>query len=180
MSARTFPIPYPTRINNADEALLQDIILSNRLRADQKGPYKESSLIDQPVGSRPFLEQGSVPYSSLAPSTDYTLISFRAPRGFRGVLSNISNWVSVGGFPEGQGVLTWRYALGDGWLFEYGTVLYTIQPDLTGAMVGRGGMIIMPNQTLSVTLTTGPDLSTLDPNSVVCARLKGWYVPDVP
>lgn len=180
MSAKTFPVTPYNFFSNADENILQDIILYRKMQAQRHPLYDRDTLLTTPSNAQEFLENGSAPVSSLVPSSTIPLISYAIPRGYYGVLTDRSCWVTGSGFPEGQNVISWSIAIGDGWMYDHGNILYSIGPDFSTDIVGQGGVLLLPNQTVTFSLNTSADLSSLALADLVRVRLKGWLVPLTP
>lgn len=176
MPAYTANSPY-TRFTEADQALmLEQQALRKAIRLQKKNPlYPHDQIMVQPPNSTPFIETGSIQASDMAINTRYLLLEFTVPNGCVGVMKNRSHWVEGAGFIEGSGALRWSVAIGDGWIYNEGNMLYSIGPDNDGAITGSGGGIVLrPNMVVRYYVTTS-DPITLDASAVVLARLRGWY-----
>jgi hypothetical protein len=175
--AYALPRPY-LQFTESDQSLMQDIMVLRQLRRKNAALYKADTIMSQPPNSLALLKTNSVAVSTMVASTTYTLFNFRVPDGFYGVLKNRGHWVDGAGFVEGSGTLRWALAIGDGWAYDQGQMLYTIGPDHgTDVTAEGGGILIRPNQNVTYTVSTGADITPLDANAIVIARIKGWYVP---
>lgn len=174
--AYAVPRPY-LAFTEGDASILSDIRILRQLKRQNRALYRQDTLMVQPPNSLPVLKTGSIAVSAMANSTTYTIFTFRIPDGCYGVLKNRGHWVSGSGFIEGSGVLSWALAIGDGWAYDQGNMLYTVGPDLgTDVTSDGGGILLRPNQMVKYTVTTG-DISSLGADAVVIARIKGWYIP---
>ena len=180
MSAKTFPVTPNNFFFDGDEQILQSIIIHRRMQAQKHPLYDRDALLTTPSNAQEFLKTGSALVSSLVPSSTVNLISYQIPRGYYGVLTDRSCWVTGSSFPEGQNVISWSIAIGDGWLYDHGNLLYSIGPDFSTDIVGQGGVLLLPNQTITFSLNTSADLSSLALADNVMARIKGWLVPLTP
>ena len=177
MSAKTYPVTSNSTFTPADEAILQEIILHRRLKQSRHPLYGKDALMLQPSNAQEFLKTGSIAASSLVASTTTNLIDYQIPRGHYGVLTDRSCWVTGSSFIEGSGVISWSLSVGDGWLYDHGQLLYTIGPDFSTQIVGQGGVLLLPNQSVTFALNTSADVSSLALDAVAMARIKGWLVP---
>lgn len=180
MSAKTFPVTPNNYFSHGDERILQDIILHRKLQAQKHPLYDRDVLLTTPSNAQEFLRTGSAAVNTLVVSSTIALISYAIPRGYYGVLTDRSCWVTGSSFPEGQNVISWSIAIGDGWMYDHGQLLYSIGPDFSTDIVGQGGVLLLPNQTVTFSLNTSADLSSLALGDLVMARIKGWLVPLTP
>lgn len=174
MPAYALPRPY-LEYNASDAVLASRMQTLKRMKAYEQGLYAPDVIMNEPVKSQPFLKTGSIVASSMVAATTYTLIRYTIPPGTYGVLKNRGHWVDGSGFVEGSGTLTWSLAIGDGWVYDEGRMLYTIGPDDDGEITSSGGgILIRPNSVIKYTVSV-TDPSLLDPSTQIIARLRGWY-----
>ena len=160
-----------------DQGIVAEFSRLTALRNGKKALYGAMSTSVQPPNSEQLFWPGSIAVSLMANNTTYTLIDRQIPDGCVGVLKNRANWFNGSGFIEGSASLTWSILVGEGYLYDHGSILYTIGPDQgTELASDGGGLILRPNLRIRYQVTTG-DISGLDSVGVVLARLKGWIVP---
>lgn len=139
---------------------------------EEETPVRQSWWLDPPPGFRPFDYQASIAVP--AAPTETTVLTMLADTSFGGVLHGIVCCFVGTGFVEGSGDLTWRLLINGNPHDGYGQVIVSLgQPNFQEVV--RGGIIFMPRDTITVTVTNiNPALAT----GRTVVRLAGYKVPE--
>ena len=130
---------------------------------------------EPPENFQPFDFAGVIDTPAISgPLTDSLVLSFQVPRGFDGVVKDLSHNVTGGGFVEGSGDLVWRLRVDNQYVKNYGRI--TVQ----------FGTIAEPRATYGIVLRSGQTFRYLVANAaygvggtkIVCSA-RGWFYPRV-
>lgn len=106
---------------------------------------------------------------------DHAVVSFQVPTGYDGVIQQLVNFYTGGGFDEGSGQLTWRLKDNFRWVKDYGEILVTMGSLATPYTVFQGPIRISTRQTITYYVNNAL-ASGIAGGRVVCAVL-GWFYP---
>lgn len=131
-----------------------------------------------PAGGRRFQRVGTLAIAGLAEGIDYTVLSFRVPFGWDGVLITVTNQFNGLGFVDGSGSVHWRVMFDGQWYKDMGDVTITLGRLETPYELEGGGYRITSGQTLRYIARLGAGaLGILDPLGIISCALSGWFYP---
>lgn len=124
-----------------------------------------------PTDGMPWHESASINLPA-SPSAETTVLSFRVPAGFDGLITSTGHTFEGGGFTPGSGEILWRYSIDGAYLrgmhalaVEFGDA--TLLRDLPGA-----GLRVYENQTITLSVE---HVTTGALNGLVTGQLAGYY-----
>lgn len=132
--------------------------------------------ITMPPQGRRFQEVNTISLPAI--NTDTTVLDFRVPLGYDGVINGIVDRVIGAGFVEGSGDVEWRIRLNLHYLPDYGDI-QTSLGDLTNPCSMQGGGIRIKSGQLVryYVMINAAGAAHLDPNDRILCSLSGWYYP---
>lgn len=107
---------------------------------------------------------------------DHLVTSFNVPTGYDGIIQQMVNFYTGGGFNEGSGQLHWRVRFGSGrYVQDYGDIQVTMGSLATPYTVFQGPVRISSRQTINYFISNTP-ASGLAGGTIVCGFF-GWFYP---
>jgi len=131
-----------------------------------------------PPGGRVFKKVGSVGVMTTTPATETAVVSFQVPPGHNGVIVSHFNLVqAVSQLQEASGDLTWRIKQNRRYIPDYGNITTTLGSLQAPNMLYRGGFKLLPQQTITYTVTLSlAAQANLGAGNIICG-LMGWFYP---
>jgi len=111
-----------------------------------------------------------------ANNASVNLITFTVPAGRDAIVTGVRNTWSGTGFQNGAGDLTWSFAIGGGYIMNYGAVTFANNATNGYELVGRGGAFLFENQQLIISVLAGPAANAHLTGGVIETQVKGWYL----
>lgn len=131
--------------------------------------------IEPPEGFQPFDFAAVVDTPAVSgPLTDSLVLSFAVPRGFDGVIKDLSHNVVGGGFTEGSGDLVWRLRVDNQFVKNYGRI--TVQFGTIAEPRGTYGIVLKSGQTFRYLVANAAYL--VGGTKIICTA-RGWFYPRV-
>lgn len=161
-----------------DEKRLWELIQAyGGLRAICPGQrYAMPPWVKQPEQGRRFSKISSIPLPAVE-MAPYLVATMQAPLGYDGVIPSVVNLYTGSGFMEGSGDITWRIALNQRWVKDYGAIVTTIGSLTTPYPTNMGAIRLLSGQTVNYYVTLGAGaLGNLSGGRIICG-LFGWFWP---
>jgi hypothetical protein len=103
------------------------------------------------------------------------IFTFVVPKGFNGVMKEISNAFLGGGFNDGSGAIVWRVLQNNQAVRGKENMLNSLGSVAIPSRIGGGGFIrILENDIISMTVL---NVSIAPAGQLVAGRLSGWFYP---
>lgn len=133
-------------------------------------------LVMPPEGER-MQPMGSIALP-VAELVDTPILDFTMPRGWDGVATNVMMTIAGPGFVEGSGDVVWRMQVGEPWMPDFSTVIFSLN-DLRNPHALVGGYIrLLSLQRVRIFANLGPGaLTRLDAADRLNAAVAGWKYP---
>lgn len=179
MSSTIFWAPRPNDIDYllwAQTQRMHEVQTRGGLRTvfQAKRVYEQPPWLVMPANAVPFQRLGSI---ALPPNNgnDFTVLSFRVPQGYDGVITSLVQNYTGTGFVEGSGNLRWRLRIAMRWARDMGDMIMQLGSMQSPYQIYRAGILLNDGQEIRylVSHATG---SSLAGGSIICAAF-GWFWP---
>lgn len=139
-----------------------------------KQVYQQPPWIVMPMNAVPFQQINSIALPA-ANGNDTTVLSFRVPQGYDGVITSLTHSYTGTGFVDGSGNLCWRLRIGMRWARDMGNVQMQLGSMQSPYQIYRAGILLHDSQEVRyiVSHSTG---SALSGGRIICATF-GWFYP---
>jgi hypothetical protein len=128
--------------------------------------------VNEPPGSVPFHEKGAINIAGApTPGINQTVLMFRVPDGFDGVIKYISNNISDPGFVEGSGDLIWMITINGRPVRNFGNIVFQNGTTAQGLIVSP--IRVFSGQTVAFTVQYAAGAIA---GQAICS-LSGYYYP---
>jgi hypothetical protein len=128
-----------------------------------------------PSQAQEFQQMNALPFSSFAPGVDETILSFRVPEGYDGVLNRFVCGYSGSGFVDFSGSIVWRVKIGVRYARNLGNVTNTYGSFDTSFLVPGSHITLVSGQ--SVTLLANIPVGSPVSGGFVQAGVFGYFYP---
>jgi hypothetical protein len=130
-----------------------------------------------PANGKRFQKTGSLANPGVE-GVDFTVLQFRVPDSWDGVIVTLTNQWDGAGFVDGSGDLVWRVRFDNQWFKDLDNILITLGRLENPYELEGAGYQLTAGQTITYTVQLGPgSLGRLDPNGRVTCALSGWFYP---
>jgi hypothetical protein len=113
-----------------------------------------------------------------AEGTETTVLTYRVPVGWDGVVFSVVNLFTGAGFNEASGDITWRVRVNQWWLKGLNEITTTMGSLEFPYQLEGGGYRLLSGQDVTYTATLGAGASgRLAPTGRILCALSGWIYP---
>jgi hypothetical protein len=112
-----------------------------------------------------------------ADGTVTNVISFVVPSGMDAIVTGVRNTYSGVGFQDGQGLLSWAYRVGGGYIWNRVEVGFSNTASNGFQLLGSGGALIYENQQLLIQAITFTGANASMSGGLVQCQVQGWFLP---
>ena len=105
------------------------------------------------------------------------VVSFTVPSGFDAIITSVRNTWSGNGFQNGQGLLSWRYRVGGGYIMNRGGVTFQNTAADGYQLIGSGGAFAYENQQVIIEADAAVGANAALTGGVIECQVFGWYLP---
>jgi hypothetical protein len=134
-----------------------------------------SPYANMPPGGREIQQMAALPLSSIVFGVDTPVLTFTAPVGYDGIITEVVNFFTGTGFAEGSGGLIWRVKIGNSFARNLGNILFTYGSLQDHFVIPGVGIPIVSGQifTYYVNVPVGSPVGGQTPQ-IVCGAF-GWF-----
>lgn len=134
-----------------------------------KSPYA-----NMPPGGRLIQEMDSLTLTGPFDGTNQTVLTFRVPIGYDGVLNRAINVFTGTGFTEGSGDIVWRLKIGNAYARNFGAVRFSYGSMETPYTIPGLGFPIVSGQLVTYQVSVPVTSGIGGTSPVTICALSGW------
>ena len=139
-----------------------------------KQVYENPPWLVMPSNAVPFQHTSSITLP-VANGLDYTVLSFRVPQGYDGVITAAAHVYTGSGFVDGSGDLRWRLRIGMRWAKDMGDSVVQLGSLQSPFQFYRAGLLLHDGQEIRYIVSHSIG-SALSGGRIICA-VFGWFYP---
>jgi len=164
--------------NTECSALLSESAAWQKYCAGQP-PYsfQSSPFVGMPPGGRQIQEMSSLVLNGPFDGTNQTVLTFRVPVGYDGVITRVINVFTGTGLVEGSGDIVWRLKIGNMYARNLGAVRFTYGSMTQPFEIPGVGLPLVSGQLVTYQVAV-PAVSAIGgANPVTICSIQGWLYP---